>query len=107
MKDKEKIYDEKISPLMGKIIAICKEEEIPFFSTFQYSEEDFCTSLNRQPEDSHPIFWWYDILKQCAEESGVNVDKFMFTILKGARGKQHTSLILQQLGVPCIPEEET
>lgn len=35
--DKEAIYDAEIAPLMAKIIAICKREEIPCFASFAYA----------------------------------------------------------------------
>jgi len=34
--DKEDIYDNEISPLMGEIIAICKENNIPMVASFAY-----------------------------------------------------------------------
>lgn len=47
--DKEAIYDEKISPLMREIIAICKEHSIPLVAQFQYANDEekgplFCTT---------------------------------------------------------------
>lgn len=44
IKDNEAIYDEQIAPLMTKIIAICKEHEIPMLACFQYAPNDLCTS---------------------------------------------------------------
>jgi hypothetical protein len=44
IKDNEAVYDDQINPLMAQIIAICKEHEIPFLASFQYSEEGLCTS---------------------------------------------------------------
>ncbi len=47
--DKEAIYDEKISPLMVQIIALCKEHSIPMVAQFQYANDEengpkFCTT---------------------------------------------------------------
>ena len=39
----EDVYDEKISPLMTQIIAICKEYDMPMVCKFQY--------CNREDED--------------------------------------------------------
>lgn len=36
----EKVYDEKISPLMKQIIAICKEHKIPMIATFIYENDE-------------------------------------------------------------------
>lgn len=44
MQDKEKVYDEQIFPLMAKIIEVCKAHEIPMAATFQYCEDERCTS---------------------------------------------------------------
>lgn len=37
---KEQAYDEKISPLMAQIIAICKEHQIPLLATFNLQNDD-------------------------------------------------------------------
>lgn len=42
--DNEIIYDEQISPLMAKIIAICKQHKIPMVATFNYAPEQACTT---------------------------------------------------------------
>lgn len=49
---REKVYDEQISPLMTKIIAICQEHKIPMVASFEldrtegHAENDplFCTT---------------------------------------------------------------
>jgi len=38
--DLEEVYDERISPLMSEIIAICKEHKMPMVATFQYAVLD-------------------------------------------------------------------
>ena len=47
MNDKEQIYDKEIFPLIEKIINICKKHKMPFFTSFQYSNDNFCTSGGR------------------------------------------------------------
>lgn len=51
--DLECVYDEKIAPLMTKIIEICKEYHMPMFATFLYQsdpeaigdgEDGYCTT---------------------------------------------------------------
>ena len=46
--DLESVYDAEINPLMTRIIAICKEHEIPMLATFAYREDgdvtSFCTT---------------------------------------------------------------
>ncbi|ENR6171560.1 hypothetical protein [Salmonella enterica] len=36
----ESVYDEQISPLMKKIIAICKEYEMPMVASFAYENSE-------------------------------------------------------------------
>ncbi len=50
--DKEAIYDERVSPLVDKIIEICKQENIPFIMEFalrekgENTEDLYCLSAN-------------------------------------------------------------
>jgi hypothetical protein len=103
MKNKEKIYDEEISPLIKKIVEICEKNDIPLFATFQYSDELFC-STHIFGDGKHPVFEHYDAIRQCAQHSSVNVDKYIFWLLKTSRGKKHSSLFLHRLGNPANGE---
>jgi hypothetical protein len=46
---KENVYDEQISPLVHRIIAICREDEIALLLSAQLEDEDerelFCTTI--------------------------------------------------------------
>lgn len=43
--DKESVYDEQISPLISKVIAICTEHGIPYLSSFLLNSEGLnCTT---------------------------------------------------------------
>jgi hypothetical protein len=46
---KENVYDEQISPLVHRIIAICREHEIALLLSAQLEDEDerelFCTTI--------------------------------------------------------------
>lgn len=103
MKDKEAIYDEKISPLMKQILEVCEEHGMPMFATFQFSDYGFCTSA--MEHDGHHVIRFHRALAQCGEGERVNIDKFMFWVAKEAKGKSHSSIVLKQMGVPCEPEE--
>ena len=48
---KEQTYDEKISPLMAQIIAICKKHKIAFIADFRLDGDLSCTSADLR--DSH------------------------------------------------------
>ncbi len=42
--DLEAVYDEQIAPLMTQIIEICKRHSLPMAATFEYANDDFCTT---------------------------------------------------------------
>ena len=101
MNNKEAIYDEKIAPLVNEILALCKEHEIPMFVTFQYSDADFCTSA--MEHSGHPIIKHCRALMRCAEDSGINIDKYVFWVMKELQGRPHSSIVLHTMGMPTNP----
>ena len=80
MKNKEKIYDEQISPLMKEILEICKRENIPMFSEFQFSDDGFCTSAI--PNKEHAVFNIYRAISKCKGVGNINLDQFLFWCIK-------------------------
>lgn len=100
MEDKESIYDEQIAPLMAQLLEICQREGIPMFASFQYSADGFCSSALGT---GHCVFKHYNALLQCAENNGVNVDKYMNWVAKDARKNGHGSIYLKLAGVPEVP----
>lgn len=50
---KEQAYDEQISPLMARIIAICKQHKIAFICDFKLDDDLHCTSGD-VTESIHP-----------------------------------------------------
>ena len=103
MEDKETVYDEQIAPHMNEIIRVCKEHQIPFFASFQYNDENFCSSGGRL--GGHVVFNYLEAVRQCIHSDGFNIDKLMFWVMKNARSEGHSSIILKQLGVPLRPDE--
>ena len=102
MIDKENIYDEQISLLLLQIWDICRENNIPMFADFQLSDDLFCTTAL---DINHPIIRYYQALSQCPLGEGVNLDKFLFWVLRECRGKTHSSMFLAQLGISPDPAE--
>lgn len=98
MKDKEKVYDEQIAPLMAKIIEICKTEGIPMFADFQYADQGFCATCIYPPDvyGRNVVIMLYNVLSKCKEQDGVNLDKFVFNIAKNYPNK--SSIVLNMLG---------
>jgi hypothetical protein len=97
MENKEIIYDEKIAPLMAQIIEICKQNEIPMFADFQYSDSDFCTTcIYPDIEGRNVTIMLYNILSKCRNSEGVNIDQFIFTV--GKTYGNTSSIALRNIG---------
>ena len=114
--DKEKIYDEQISPLMRQIIEVCKEHKIPLFANFgfdpvphvedeegRYPADRCTTSLMGDEYDHHWVHNHFNILLQCCRPNrGVNMDKYLMWVEKEVEKLgYHSSLYLEKLGISC------
>lgn len=95
MNDKEKIYDEQISPLMKQIIQICKANDIPVFAEFQYGDCDFVKT--NVSTTGHWLFHWLDACTQCAQPDGMNADKFIMWLMNSGK-ENKSSACLHLLG---------
>lgn len=105
MENKEHIYDEKISPIVKQLLAVCKEEGIPMFATFQFDGCGFCTSSLR--ENGHPMLEYLVAMQQCTQgEHNVNIDRFLKWVCKSAIKEGHHSFYLMQLGIPFASADD-
>lgn len=98
--EREKIYDEEISPLMQQLIEKCKEHKMPLFVECEYAKGDFCKS-NLAPKDwnPHAIFNTFEAISQCIQNGGVNIDKYLFWVIKQIKeAGGHGSIFMSQLG---------
>jgi hypothetical protein len=93
MENKEKIYDDLIAKPMQQIIETCKEHGIGLFANFQYSNDGFCKSLIKTNEN-HSVLTVQAALAECAEEGGVNIDKFILWVMKEMPNKSSMILAL-------------
>ena len=90
---------------MEQIMTICKTHSIPMFAVFQYANDGFCTSI-KYNKDSHKLFEFFDAIAQSKEGKSVNIDKFIFWVMKEAKEVGHGSLVLEQLGVKLSPDAQ-
>ena len=79
--DLEKLYDEKISPLISQVIEICKDNNVPMFFSACYKNdpnnpdgEMFCTTAilpeNRKPQ----VLWeFYNYIIGHRSPSAMNI----------------------------------
>ena len=94
MKNKEDYYDKEIAPIVSDLIAKCKSKGIGMFANFQYSNDGFCQTL--VSKENHSVLPMLKALSDCAEEGGVNIDKFIIWVMKEYPNK--SSMVLKILG---------
>jgi len=99
-KDREKIYDEEISPLIQQVIEICKENKMPLFIECEFNKGDFCkTAIAPEEWNPHGGFLTLDVITQCFQDDGVNIDKYIMWVIKQVKeAGRHGSIYLSQLG---------
>ena len=92
---KEQIYDQKIAPLVQRIIEICKSSDIAFDGFFELDGDlTVATSVPSKNESAGQRMRFY------MAKAGNNLDAFIIAV---ARDKQlssgHSSAVLQLIGV--------
>lgn len=88
---KEKIYDEKILPLMSQIIAICKEHQIAMHATFSFGDKNYCTT--HLPDVNDPTM---RMMRYTAFSHG-NADTLISSLMKDGKKYGHSSGYLKIL----------
>lgn len=90
LEDNEAFYDEKISPLMTQIIALCAERNIPHICCFQLKGKDvedddggpmLCSTLRINKDNT------VDTLMRMYKELKRGPDVFAFTIVSSPNKK--------------------
>ncbi len=99
-KDREKIYDDEISPIVKQLIAKCREHKMPLFFECEWNSGEFCkTKIAPKDWSPHAVFETFEAISQCIQSGGVNFDKYMFWVVKQVKeAGGHGSLFLSQLG---------
>lgn len=82
MIDREKEYDEEIAPQLFKLVQRSADLGMPFFAVVQFKDDDHGRTANIC-DSAHPIMNAMNILAQCQEGGGVNIDKFTLSLMRG------------------------
>lgn len=102
---KEEFYDSEIAPVLAELAKKCQDRGMAIIAAVDIGGADHGRTA-AIPENSHPVFGWLNALAQCAEEKGVNIDKFMFGIMRDAVERGHSSTVLRSLGISLKPKAE-
>lgn len=94
MADKEKIFDEKIAPLMSEVVKICRDSKIPIYSLIQWDDGGQHYQAKYIPDHTDPII-------RFTSEFGDsrNIDRTVFGIIKECKDTNwdHGSIVLNQI----------
>lgn len=106
----EKIYDTEIAPALLKIAQRCQELGFPFIACVEWERADgqrghteFCPATDNQ--ETRPTSG--QLLVHYAARSKGNIDAMLMGVINDSRKYGHSSIYLQQLGVPLVPPANT
>ena len=100
----EEFYDAEIAPALLELGALCKDRGMSFLALVSYGDEGEFGKTLAMGGKTPNVIRYADALDQAAGPRGaVNIDSFMFAVMKEAREIGHGSAILHQLGVPTTP----
>lgn len=73
---------------------------MPLFLECEWNPGDFCKTVIKLDEwNPHPVFTTFNVISQCVQGEGVNIDKYLYWILKQVKeAGGHSSTFLMRLG---------
>lgn len=100
----EEFYDVEVAPLLLALAKKHHDRGLGFLALAQWDKTGKVGRTVTLPEQAPASLRYGLALASASTEEGVNIDGFMFAVMKEAREKGHSSMILKQLGVPLKPE---
>lgn len=94
-------YDTEIAHALLELGRKCQDKGLAFIAVVN-DDGDIAKTI-AIPPNSPAIFRYIEALSRCAQGNSVNVDSFFLAVMKEARKTGHSSMILNQLGVPAAP----
>lgn len=99
----EEFYDTEIAPTLANLGKRCEERSLAFLAVVQFDQDGSTGRTVSLPKGAPAVVRWANALASCALRGGVNLDSFLFAVMKEARETGHSSAVLAQLGVPTSP----
>jgi hypothetical protein len=97
----EEFYEATIAPALLDLARQCENRKMPFLAMVGYDDVGSVGRTATMPAGAPATIRYADAIGQAWCEGGnVNIDGFMFGVMREAQEKGHGSLILAQLGVP-------
>lgn len=102
--EREAFYDAEVAPLLMSLCKQCQDRDISFLAMVDYTGTgDIGRTASLQADAPGAIRYANAISQYSLPRGAVNIDGFMFAVMKEARETGHSSIILEQLGVPVKP----
>lgn len=96
--EREKIYDDVIAPKLLEIAELCKQHDMSFVSMIEWDRHAYGRTVYLAEGSGFEI----RLMETLGRAKG-NLDTFLMACIKHAHVHGHSSLILQQMGVPLEP----
>lgn len=103
MSPEEAFYDAEIAPVLLALCKKCQDRGLGFLAMVQYDPDGSVGRTVSLPANASAVLRYANALGQAQTAGGVNIDGFMFAVMREARETGHSSMVLMQLGVPLTP----
>lgn len=109
MSERERIYDERVAPLLLEALKICQEAGMPMVAWVGYDPKGKACGVSKVWPDGS----WPDdgrrILLLGAASQHLGIDNIAIGLARHVRktGQPHSSIVLRSLGVEPDPERRT
>ena len=99
MTDGEAFYDVDVAPVLLDLARKCQNAGVSFLAVAEWQPGEQGRTCSLSPNSGFAIR-----LAEVAAKSNGNVDALILAIIRYAEEHGHSSMFLQQLGVPPIPQ---
>ena len=101
---REEFYDAEVSPVLSDLANRCKAAGMGFVAMVDWSGQGNIGRTAALPVNAPALLRHANALASAdLSNDRINFDRFMFAIMREARERGHSSVILHQLGIPHEP----
>jgi hypothetical protein len=98
---KEQFYDEQIAPELARLAFLCQEKGLSFCAVVEFDPASY--GRGRTAALAPDSSWAIQMVNHLAKVVP-NIDAFFMALTRDATERGHSSIYLQQLGIPADPQ---
>lgn len=102
LSEREQYYDDVIAPKLKEIAQLCQDKGLALICQVEWEPGETGRTVTLPPGSS-----WQIRMAETAMRCRGNIDTLFIALAKYAREHGHSSVVLQQMGVPTDPDTET